>query len=342
MPLVEHIIINQIKNIGDVVLCLPIASLLKKALPNCKITLLAQPYTFPIASQCNDIDSMIDWNSLEKKDPSEIIEAFRNLKATAIIHLSNNKKIAKYAYKAGIEKRVGTSQRLYHWRYCNRRINQARRHSTLHELQLNAQMLIPLNIKGIKKNYNKKELIEKMNLCTPNKNLPKEIEDALRNEKNKIILHPGSNGHGREWPIQHYISLAKQLNKKGHQIIITGSKNEELRFKPLTSECSFALNTMGLLSLEELMVLIDASDLLLASGTGPIHISAALNKATIGLFPPRKGISPRRWSPPGNKVKTLMHQRNKPCFSCRESEGCACMMKIRVIEVIAAIEQSLS
>ncbi len=339
MPNQEHFIISQIKNIGDVILCLPLASLLKQAIPSCKITLLAQAYTFPIANNCPDIDSVIDWLTLEKKDSNTIIRTLQLCKASAIIHLANNKKIAKYAFQAGIKQRVGTSQRLYHWLYCNKTINQARRHSTLHELQLNAQMLKPLNIAGIEPDQHKETLINYMNLEVPAIPLPPIITTQLSKYQKKIILHPGSNGHGREWPIEHYISLANHLYEKGAQVIFTGSKSEALKFESLALQCPFAINSFGHLTIDELMVLINQADIFVGAGTGPTHIAAALNKPTIGLFPPRKGISPRRWKPPGRKVTTLMYKRKKPCFSCRENEGCLCMKKITVQEVSAVIEK---
>lgn len=338
-----HFILNQIKNIGDVVLCLPLASLLKQAIPTCKITLLCQAYTFPIAQSCPDIDEVMDWFELEKKRDQEIITRFKNSKATCIIHLANNKRIAKLAYHASIKQRVGTSQRVYHWLYCNCKINQARRHSTLHELQLNSQMLNPLQLKGIQKNYDKATLIEHLNLKVPFVPLPTNIKHQLKSQKKKVILHPGSNGHGREWPIEHFISLAHTLNKMGFQVIFTGSAGEGDKFQRLIDECPFALNSFGQLSIEQLLVLINKADVFIGAGTGPTHIAGALNKATIGLFPPRKGISPRRWAPPGKNVVALIYnERNKPCFACRESEGCLCMKKITVQQVIDAIEKILT
>ena len=327
MKNIKHIIISQIKNIGDVVLCLPIASLIKESFPNCKVTLLSLSYTHSVSHQCPDVDNLLDWSTIEKKTDSQLVDIFKSLNADVIIHLANNKRIARASSKAGISIRIGTSQRIYHWLYCNKKINQARRNSKYHELQLNAHLLAPLKIKS---NYQKSELIAKMNLKVPQIKLPDAIETKLHSNLKKIILHPGSNGHGREWPEQHFIELANNLHKRGYQVILTGSKAESERFNHLLSSCNFAVNSMGELSLEQLMVIINRADLLLASGTGPAHLAAALNTATIALFPPRKGINPRRWSPPGKKVTSLMHKRKKSCLSCRESQNCLCMKKINI------------
>lgn len=334
----QHFIISQIKNIGDVILCLPTASLLKQAFPECKVSLLALSYTHPVAKHCPDIDALIDWDKLKDGDEQQLADMLFKQKASCIIHLANNQKIAKAAFIAHIPIRIGTGQRIYHWRYCNKLVNQARRNSKLHELQLNAQLLKPLNIKH---SYSKSELIQLMSLNAPKCDLPATIASNLKTKQKKVILHPGSNGHGREWPMEYYQELAQRLNDKGHLVIFTGSQVESDRFKSLIDISPFAINTMGKLNLEQLMQLIADSDLLLASGTGPVHIAAALNIPTVGLFPPRKGISPRRWAPPGQKVTAMMHPKKLPCLSCRESSGCHCMAKLKVALVEAQIQRWL-
>lgn len=326
----EHIIFSQIKNIGDVILCLPTIGLIKHLFPDCKISLLAQRYTHPIAKQCPLIDEIIDWDVASKQTDGEFIGHIASLKASTFIHLANNKRIARCAYKAGVPTRIGTCQRWYHWLYCNRTINQARRNSRRHELELNTEMLKPL---GIKEHYTKESLLRFMALTPPKVEFADDIKEPLSKDSFKLIIHPGSNGHGREWPESHIIELYHALSKENVEIFFTGTEAEAERFKHLLAQCPQAHNVMGRFSLLELLAFINACDGLIASGTGPLHMAAAINKQTLGLFPPRKGISPRRWSPPGRRITTLMHKRKGPCFSCTDSEHCACMAKITVEQV---------
>lgn len=333
-----HILISQNKNIGDVVLCFATARLIKQMMPSAKVSLLALPYTHPVAKHCPDIDELVDWQQLSALSDDEFVQVIKSKNYSCVIHLASNKRIAKLCYQAKVPTRIGTNQKIYHWLYCNKTISQARRHSRLHELQLNANMLKPL---GLKQQYSKAKLIDLQRLNTPNCPLPTNIKQQLSSNQTNIILHPGSNGHGREWPESYFIELAQQLNKQGIGIVITGTDKEAARFQSLIDACPFAINTMAKLSLEQLMVLIDKCDLLLASGTGPVHIAAALNKPTIGLFPPRNGISPRRWAPPGKKVTSLMHKRFLPCFGCTESQSCACMAALSVAMVESHIKKML-
>ncbi len=330
-----RILINQIKNIGDVVFCLPTAGLIKKYYPDAKISLLALEYTHRIAQLCPHIDELLSWDQLAKQNEKDAVSFIKDHHFHVVIHLANNQTIAKLAYKAGIPIRIGTAQRIYHWRYCNRRINQARRNSRLNELQLNAQLLTPLAINEYKE---REPLLSYMTMLAP-KLENQTVAHLIKPAQFNLIVHPGSHGHGREWPEAHFIALIHQLTQAHVNVFITGTDKEALRFQKLIQACPKAHNLMGKLSLDELVAFIANADGLIASGTGPLHIAAALGKFTLGLFPPRKGISPRRWRPPGKKVEVLMHDKRKGfCFSCRESADCVCMAKIKVDMVVAVLK----
>lgn len=323
----DHIIIAQLGNIGDVILSLQNFGLLKARFPQCKLTLLAPRYTLHVANDCPDIDATINWTELTEQAGKKAVQTLAAEKADVFVHLSKNKQLAKLAKQARIPERIGRLMYHPHWFTCNHLIAQNRRNSTLNELQLNSQMLTPL---GIDCYRDKNTLIEHIHYQAPALDLPTSIQHALEQHAFNVILHPGSNGHGREWPASHFIELTHRLQEKGAQVYFTGGPNEVERFQSLFEACPNAINTMGKLSLSELTTFISACDGLVASGTGPLHMAAALNKPTLGLFPPRKSVNARRWSPPGKKVTTLSHKRKKPCFTCTSSERCGCMKKLAV------------
>jgi len=332
------IIINQTDNIGDLVLTSPLASVIKASFPNCKIVMLARRYTKPVVECCEAVDEYLDWEALDDLTDNEIVAVFKAQNASAILHIAKNRRIAKLAKKAGIPIRVGSNQRLYHWKYCSKLVPLARRNSWLHEAQLNLKLLKPF---GIYRSMSLKELIPHLRF-KQNLPLPEHIQKLLDPNKFNLIIHPGSHGHGREWPEDHFVALINQLPSDQFNIFITGAPKEEERFKKsILDRCPHAQNLMGKMSLEELIGFIQQSNGLIASGTGPLHLAAALGIKTLGLFPPRKGINPRRWSPLGTQGEFLVHKRAflQSCLGCRDSIGCACMAKISVAQVLAVIER---
>ena len=74
MSATENIIISRIDGIGDVVLTLPVAGLLKKLKPNSKIFFLGRSYTKAIIDSCEHIDVFLNWDEIINMAPIKRIE----------------------------------------------------------------------------------------------------------------------------------------------------------------------------------------------------------------------------------------------------------------------------
>ena len=197
-----------------------------------------------------------------------------------------------------------------------------------HEVQFNCQFLRPLGIKTPTKNT----LLPFIQLKPRNVALPKSVETQLKAESIKIILHPGSNGHGLEWPIEHFTALANILSMhKSIQVLITGSaaENEHLG-RLIVANCPTVINLMGQLDIPQLMAVIKRSNALVASGTGPLHLAAAIGVHTLGLFPKVRAIGVKRWGTFGLRADSLEAPTN--CKFCRGKKRrkalCQCIYQI--------------
>ena len=62
------------------------------------------------------------------------------------------------------------------------------------------------------------------------------------------------------------------------------------------------MNLSGETSIESLPALIETADIVLSNDSGPMHLAAALNKPTLGLFGP---TSPTRFGPWGQLDRVL-------------------------------------
>ena len=70
---------------------------------------------------------------------------------------------------------------------------------------------------------------------------------------------------------------------RGIRVVLTGTEEEGETFKSLRSVPG-VIDTIGRLSLGELLSLIQACDGLVASSTGPLHMAAAVGVPCVGLF----------------------------------------------------------
>ena len=333
-------IISRTDAIGDVVLTLPVAGVLRSLYPSARILFLGRAYTRDIIDACVHIDGFLDWDQLKEASPAlrpPEASPSRQLAATGadtIIHVFPNKSIARAAWQARIPQRIGTTNRLYHWLYCNIRVPLSRKNSPLHEAQLNLRLLAHL---GARENYTLEEISGFYGL-TRLVALPPAVAALLSPDRFNLILHPKSRGSAREWGLDNFRQLIAQLPRERFNIFLTGTAAEGKLLEPLRQEFPFLTDLTGRLSLGELMSFIARADGLVAASTGPLHLAAALGINALGIYPPIRPMHPGRWAPVGRKAAVFVEK--KDCDACRKTGDCACMRAIRP-QVLSEYLQSL-
>ena len=330
----QKIILSRTDSIGDVILTLPMAGILKEMFPQCKIIFLGSNYTHDVVALSDHVDEFISWDTVLKKGKTEDkIEYFKEIGADTIIHVFPNKEIAYLSKKAGIQNRIGTTGRLYHYFSCNKLVRFSRKRSDLHETQLNLKLLQPL---GWDKELGLSEIAIYYGL---NKKPPlsKEFSTLIDSKKINLILHPKSKGSAREWGLGNFEKLLDLLDKTKYKIFITGTETEgKLVREGISFKDDRCIDLNGKMSLEQLIAFIDQVDGLVAASTGPLHIAAALGRLAIGIYPPIKPMHPGRWAPVGPEAKYIVQQ--KECNDCKSGDTCHCMAEIEPQKVLQILE----
>ena len=302
----KTIIISRTDSIGDVVLTLPLAGILKKCFPKAKIIFLGNTYTKPIIQCFENIDEIYEWSKIKELDFQEQVDWLKSLQADVFIHVFPRKEIAKLVKKVNIPVRIGTSHRLFHWFSCNKKVNFTRKNSDLHEAQLNTKLLQAL---GVNENYSLEQLSE---LVAASKILPlsSQFESLLKSGKKNLIFHCKSQGSALEWGVEKFISLSQKLDTNKYNIFFTGTEDESQYFRHLLPKQENIIDLSGKMSLDELVSFISNADLLLAASTGPLHIAGICNVITIGLFLEKRPIHSGRWQPLGKNVFIIKDSNN--------------------------------
>ena len=322
------IIISRTDRIGDVVLTLPLSFILKQQFPGSRIVFLGRDYTQSIIEACPTVDHFLSWDAIQKLALNRQKEVFWQQKADVIIHVFPNRRIARLAKIAGIQERIGSSRRWFHWLSCNKRVYLKRRGQGLHEAVLNARLLSPLCDTS---KFGKKVLSE-FPVIKNQRRPGAKVKALLRGNKFNLVIHPFSKGSARDWPTRHFVDLIKSLPEDKFHIVVTGSTEESQKIKKkIKPLCKGFTDASGKINLNELIDLLATADGLVVGSTGPLHIAAAMGQRTLGLFPGQKGLSPDRWGPLGPRAKSLAAHRNcsRPC----RFEHCLCMEEITVDEV---------
>jgi heptosyltransferase-3 len=327
----RNILIVRTDRIGDVVLSLPLARIIKQHYPSAKVTFLVRAYTKALVENNHFIDEVI----ILKEESSKIlitknVEQLKQKNFDTAIVVYPTFKIALIIFLSGIKYRVGSGYRLYSFLF-NRKVYEHRKDAVKHELEYNLSLLSQLGINHIGGTNNVSFDLD-VNKSSLNKVESLLSSLGINNEEKFVIVHPGSGGSAVDLPLEKFVELVKMLTDKKIKVVLTGSENEkEICNKLVLNELTF--NLAGRLNLEELIALISKSSLLVANSTGPIHIAAALGKYTFGFYPKVKVCSAKRWGP--YTEKKFIYEPEIECNNCTV-EQCAevnCMNSINVSSV---------
>ncbi len=332
-PLIpKNLLIVRTDRLGDVVLTLSMARALKHANPEFHVSFFARSYTAPIISHSPDVDQVFiveDDTSLSK-----LIHTFRSAKADAAFFPSPQFRLALAAFLARIPKRIGTGYRWYSFLFTDK-IFEHRRTAEHHEAVYNLHMLDRLGIPW------QMEELPRIELGPEERGTVKEWLAANLNSTAFAVLHITNGGSTKRWPVQNFITLGQKLFERyAMTIILTGTRQEteELRATQSAIGTGKALVFAGC-SLPELAALLERAALVMATGTGPGHLAAALGTPTIGIFSLPPAVSKERWSFRGPRAKNIAPEPIAECPNCRD---CTCMERLEVQTVLDNIATMLS
>ena len=118
-----------------------------------------------------------------------------------------------------------------------------------------------------------------------------------------LAIAPVTNWQRKNWPIENFILLIKNLMKKSKyeynfkSVIILGSDKEKEQCKYLVDKLNNIniKNLCGYCDISVIYALLHHCQLFIGNDSGLMHLSAAANIKTLGLFGPSKEINYRPW-----------------------------------------------
>lgn len=129
-----------------------------------------------------------------------------------------------------------------------------------------------------------------------------------------LILAIGASYEKKRWPLESWLDFAKRASGKGYRLVLVGSGGDEEEMAGRLAArlaAESVINTVGKLSVAELVQVIGQGDFCVSGDTGPLHIARALGVPTIGMFGPSL------------VGKSYMEGLHKVFFSSCPELGCA-------------------
>ena len=126
------------------------------------------------------------------------------------------------------------------------------------------------------------------------------LKKTKKYNKNNIMIGIGSSGLSRRWDIENFIKLINLINKKKYNYYIVAGKNESKDANVLINKLKNKVKIKSLCSkkIYEILTYIKNSKLYVGTDSAFMHVSAALNVKSFGLF----GDTPTNYAEYSKKI----------------------------------------
>jgi ADP-heptose:LPS heptosyltransferase len=339
------VLVARTDRLGDLVLSLPVFEDIKTRRPDWQVQAMVAPGSAPLVENDPNIDAVWTWTGSETDDELEdLTDKLRREAFDAVVILQYRTELARLMIRAGIPKRYGPLSKGSSWILLNRGSWQSRSRGHRHEMEHN--LLLARRLTGGWRPW----------FGTRNPDFPEphlhltsgqlEIGRTFRRDEaagaeTLVFVHPGSGGSALDWEPSRFAGVANALARQpGWRVFITGSAADTATVAAVAGHLDKGIDILlDRFSLREFMGILAAGDLLIGPSTGPLHMAAAVDCATVGLFPPVVTMSPERWGPRGSLSRALVPQVACPARRICLEEKCIlynCMTGIFDAEVVEA------
>jgi heptosyltransferase-2 len=155
--------------------------------------------------------------------------------------------------------------------------------------------------------------------------------------KRYAVLHVGGGAALKEWPLEHWVAVARELLRRNIPVVLTGAgRSDAVSARAIRSAVTGTINLCDELSWPEFRCVISLASLVLSVDTVAMHLAAAEGTPCVAV---RTGIdTPNRWDPPAASVRVLAHPVS--CAPCYRSRGCSEMLCVRGVEPAQMLESA--
>jgi ADP-heptose:LPS heptosyltransferase len=139
------------------------------------------------------------------------------------------------------------------------------------------------------------------------------------NEKPLIAVHIGGHYFARKrWPIANFIEIIRFFTEElGLQVVLVGGQEDVEDSLVIKSVFPGIISAVGMLKLAETAALLKHCHLFIGNDSGPLHLAAAINIPTIGLFGP---TAPGQFYPYPSPQHAYIY-KNLSCSPCYRFGG---------------------
>ena len=272
---VSKILCIKPRGIGDIVLSTIVLDNLKAHFPSAKIDYLTEHFAKSAVENNPLVNKVI---TIDKKEfPLKAALKIRKEKYDLILDLWSNPRSAQITFLSGVKYRVGFAYRGRKYAYnLLATSSKGKHHSAEHNLELLKAIDVPIISKKVHFYVNKKD-----------DNAAKDfIKDNINTGKIIVGIIPSGGWPSKRCDASKWVEIGKAVTEKYNaEILILWGPGDENDADHIMKNLPGSVRAHKT-TVSEMSGFIKNCSIILANDSGPMHIAAALNVPTLGIFGP--------------------------------------------------------
>ncbi len=137
----------------------------------------------------------------------------------------------------------------------------------------------------------------------------RQFADALpAGEGPIVVIHPGSGGRHKCWPMPLFADLVAELPRLGARPVVITGPAEAVDLPQMQRAVSSICPILCAPKLAGLAAILERADAFVGNDSGPGHLAAAVGTPTVSLFGP---TDPATWMPLGHRCEVVLAPRGE-------------------------------
>jgi ADP-heptose:LPS heptosyltransferase len=300
---IKSVLVVRPDRLGDVVLSTPVYESIKLSVPGARLTVLVDKSNTGLLADNPDIDDVLAWNP---KQPFKTLRALRQKRfdLTFTLNKTFSATASLLTLVSGAKYRVGYKQAQNAWVHdVQVDIDKEPRH----EIENNLELLKAVGLRKIVQNpkltFNAKEA-DKITALLAEKN--------RHPDRPLVLIKPGTRVPEWGWRLEKFQAVTDHLLKnKTAEVFLISGPGEEAMTERFIRDMETPPVRLPPLSIKELALLIQKSDLLFCNHTGIMHLASAVQTPVLAIF---KHGEIARWGP-YNTNSIILEERGSDSLS---------------------------
>jgi ADP-heptose:LPS heptosyltransferase len=155
-----------------------------------------------------------------------------------------------------------------------------------------------------------------------------------------VVVHVGAFYGSRQWPVDRFAQVVRELTAAGERVILTGSEAERPRAQQTAEQAGLPDDAVqaGVLGLGEFAALVAEARLVVTADTGAAHLASAYVRPSVVIFGP---APPEEWGPPTSGPHVVLTDGSLRRGDAFGSEPDPALLAVTPADVLAAAAQLL-